>query len=211
MTTHLDPSVFGLALRLRHEARDIARRCASGRCCIASSRRLVDDIAAAADDLAHEAAAETLRPRAAWPREDQSHSLHIRYEGSDTTLADRRSARMRKWSSELRATHHARLYGFGFEGRPIDRGVAGSRSSAKARRSGAGAPTHRRRTNRMPLAQPETTPILLPRRVARRVHPSGRCDCFGRTIEAPPSSIEPHQTIVVGAGLAARDDARASC
>ncbi len=153
---------------------------------------LVERLRQNADELAREADADIAAQGAVATQ--TTVMLHVRYEGSDATLAVALASHD-DIAREFARTH-ARLYGFGFEGKPL------IVNSIEVEVAAAPAPTPMR------IAEPQSTePAAL--RYTRffsqgawheaRIFQVGAL-APGATIGGPALLIEPHQTIVVEPG-----------
>ena len=153
---------------------------------------LVERLRQNADELAREADADIAAQGAVATQ--TTVMLHVRYEGSDATLAVALASHD-DIAREFARTH-ARLYGFGFEGKPL------IVDSIEVEVAAAPAPTPMR------IAEPQSTePAAL--RYTRffsqgawheaRIFQVGAL-APGATIGGPALLIEPHQTIVVEPG-----------
>ena len=116
MTHGVHPSAVGPALGLRHEARGAAQRAAAS-CRHCRSTMRASPLRASWRRACEKRRARRARTRRARNACDSLTRLHIRYEGSDTTLAVplASAAEMPK----AFARDHARQFGFGFEGRAL--------------------------------------------------------------------------------------------
>ena len=136
--------------------------------------------------------------------------MHIRYDGSDTTLPVMLAPIFAAMAHDF-APKHAQLFGFGFEGRALiaESVEVEATSSPSPSRSGEGRVRvlQPRARLRHPLTQPsprsggEGDKLLLARRVARRRRSIARMiSRVAQTVDGPALLIEPHQTIVVEPG-----------
>jgi 5-oxoprolinase (ATP-hydrolysing) len=149
-----------------------------------------------ADELAREAEDEIKAQGAEQLRSDAT--VHIRYDGSDTTLPIKLSD-FEQMSRDF-TTAHARHFGFGFEGKPL---IAESIEVEAASSGADGAAVRPRRPGPLPLGNRE-------RQKSTRFYSQGawhdanihRIEELdsGATIVGPALLIEPHQTIVLEPG-----------
>ena len=154
---------------------------------------LVDPLETLASELGDAARDELARQNAADPQ--VSLAAHIRYEGTDTTLAVPYGDAPAMAAAFVAA--HTRRFGFGFEGRAL---IVES-LEAEAEGAGAVAPVSRTPAADAPLPEPAAT---------RRIFMDGAAhDCpvhrretlhSGHAIPGPALLIEPNQTIVVEPG-----------
>jgi 5-oxoprolinase (ATP-hydrolysing) len=154
---------------------------------------LVPQLRTMADALASEAAADIAAQggKAA----DIKATIHIRYDGSDTTLA------VPLDSYDAMAQHfaqmHAQLFGFGFEGKKlIAESIEVEASSAAKHSSTSRAQPHQDMKREV---LPPTRLYSGGRWLKAAVHRTDALDT-GASIAGPALLIEPHQTIVVEPG-----------
>jgi 5-oxoprolinase (ATP-hydrolysing) len=180
---------------------------------------LDDTLLARLRTIAEELAAETTNEIAAQGADEtcSGATLHIRYDGSDTTLPITLGG-VDEMTKEFAAAH-ARLFGFGFEGKPLIvesievEAVSGDAPSGASRHlphashgggkhspppfafaNGGGAPKGRRGQPARFFSQGAWHEA--------EVHRTEDIDA-GASIEGPALLIEPHQTIVVEPGWSA--------
>ena len=141
--------------------------------------------------------------------------VHIRYDGSDTTLPIALSSLAKM--SQTFARDHARQFGFGFEGRALiaesveAEAQSGFPSRARGgviRVGGRSRETPQKRDHRPPRtaaphASREKHKVLLARRMARRARAA---DADPSRVIGPALIVEPHQTIVVEPGWRAEQN-----
>ena len=177
------------------------------------------EISAVAEELAREAEVEVLAQGA-----DRAQSIaraHIRYYGSDTTLPITLSSLEQMTGAFAEA--HARLFGFGFEGKPLiveSVEVEASSQSPPPRAEvdlSSGAETNRVGGDARPTTAPHPARLRLADLPTRgevvsffsqsawheaAVHRTGDL-AAGTRVDGPALLIEPHQTIVIEPGWGA--------
>jgi 5-oxoprolinase (ATP-hydrolysing) len=122
-------------------------------------------------------------------------TVHIRYDGSDTTLAVPLEAY--DAMAQHFATLHAQLFGFGFEGKKLIAESIEVEASSVAKHSSTGRAQPRQDMKREIL--PPTRLYSGGRWLKAAVHRTDALDT-GASIAGPALLIEPHQTIVIEPG-----------
>ncbi|HEY4113095.1 MAG TPA: hydantoinase/oxoprolinase family protein, partial [Rhizomicrobium sp.] len=165
------------------------------------------EISTIAGELGGEAEAEVLAQGA--DRASSGARAHIRYQGSDTTLPIALSS-LEQMTREF-AEAHARLFGFGFEGKTliVESVEVESMSSPSPPRSGgegwgegvvrASMPPH---PDPLPLKEGEGTHVRFFSQSSWHEAAVHRTEDLpaGAHVDGPALLIEPHQTIVIEAG-----------
>jgi 5-oxoprolinase (ATP-hydrolysing) len=163
---------------------------------------LVAGVRLTADELEHETRSEIAAQGA--EQSTVRSTIHIRYEGSDTTLPIALGT-MRDMASEFAAAH-ARLFGFGFEGKPLivesieveaASGETSSLSPIVHRGGSHGAAGH-------PVGKREKSSRFFSQGAWHGAEVHRTKDLSGGTrLRGPALLIEPHQTIVIEHGWSA--------
>ncbi len=126
---------------------------------------------------------------------DKKATAHIRYDGSDTTLAVPLGSQTEM--AEHFAAKHAQLFGFGFEGKKLIAESIEVEATDAAKHSSEDIARSARQSQRQILAP--TRFYSGGRWLKAAVHRTDSLEA-GKSIDGPALLIEPHQTIVVEPG-----------